>query len=55
MSHKIPIELTPVPAEDQLLTQKAAERGMDVDEFTTWLVNQSLSRTKADISHIVKN
>ncbi|MGP5360505.1 hypothetical protein ACTXL1_06830 [Psychrobacter celer] len=55
MPHKINIEMTPSTAEDQLLSQKAAERGMDVDTFTTWLIEQSLARTNADISHIIKH
>lgn len=54
MPHKIDIEIIPSAAEDALLTQKAAERGMDTDEFTTWLVKQSLARTNVDISHIIK-
>ena len=54
MPHKIDIEMTPSAAEKQLIEKKAAERGMDVDEFTTWLIDQSLSRTTTDISHHIK-
>ena len=48
------ISIYPSQAEQQLLEQKAAEYGMSIDEFVTWLINSALAETDNSIHQIIK-
>lgn len=49
------IIIRPSPSERALLEQKAAEHGMDIQEFVTWLLQQSLNETDTSLRNITKN
>ena len=49
------VYIHPSPEEQQLLQKKAAEKGMTIEEFVAWLLNQALTQADTQVRHIVKN
>lgn len=49
------IYIYPTPAEQRLLEQKAAARGMSIDEFVAWALRQALADTDTDLQLIIKH
>lgn len=49
------INIYPTPAEQRLLSQKAAEYGMSVEEFVAYVLRQALTETNTSIRHITKH
>lgn len=49
------INIYPTPEEQRLLEQKAAEKGMNIEDFVAWLLRQALTQTDRQVREIVKN
>lgn len=48
------INIYPTEAERLLLTKKADEVGMNIDEFVAYILRQALTETSTNIHYIVK-